>query len=200
MVRIWLVRHGQSGGQTRQESGVDPELTELGKRQAERLAEPLSAIPVDRILISPLKRVWQTFELSRAAAPQMAFDSRLIEHGDGVPSPYEAILPVVTPDIAEPDTQDAWREHSSDRARDLMAELLGLTETGVMLFGHCGLFSILCRVFMDIDPGHKPVGAQMDNAGISLLALKDDGRRIIEIWNDRSHVIDLLQDPYGFHL
>jgi len=200
MVRIWLVRHGQSGGQTREEGGVDPGLTELGKRQAERLAEPLSAIPVDRILISPLKRVWQTFERSTATAPRMAFDSRLIEHADGVPSPYEAILPVVPPDIAEPDTQDAWRAHSSDRARNLMADLLGLTETSVMLFGHCGLFSILCRVFMDIDPAHKPVGAQMDNAGISLLALKDDGRRILEIWNDRSHVIDLLQDPYGFHL
>lgn len=198
MIQIWLVRHAESMGQTGESDGMDPDLSAHGRRQAERLREPLSRIAADTILLSPLKRAWQTFEISGATAPHIEFDSRLIEHADSVPSPYEKILPVETPSFARPDIYDVWHTHSADRATGLLNDLLKQEGKSFVLFGHNGFFGILCRSFIGIDPRQKAVGANMDNTAISLLAKKDSGRHIIELWNDRAHVIDLLQDPYGF--
>jgi broad specificity phosphatase PhoE len=197
MTKIWLVRHAQSKGQTAEENGPDPDLTDLGKYQAERLIQALKPIRADSILISPLKRAWRTFEISRTHARKIRFDSRLIESTDK-PEGYSHILPVELPDIADSDTHDAWLWKSEDRAVSLIDDLLTREGKSIMLFGHCGIFGILCRVFMGVDPEQRGVGAHMDNTGISLLALKNDKRRIIEMWNDRAHVLDLLDSPYSF--
>jgi broad specificity phosphatase PhoE len=195
---MWLVRHAESTGQTGSSDDVNPALSERGRQQADRLSAPLERIQPDRIIVSPLMRAWQTLERSGATAPQVAFDSRIVEQADREPCPYEKILPLDTPPLAEPDRQDAWRIHSADRARSLLNDLLLQQGKTFLLFGHNGILGIFCRAFMGLDPRHQSVGANLDNAAISLLAVKDDGRHIIELWNDRAHVIDLLDDPYGF--
>ena len=48
MKNIWLVRHGQSQSQSAEDDDmVDPELSELGRQQAVRLAKPLQKLEVD---------------------------------------------------------------------------------------------------------------------------------------------------------
>ncbi len=65
MKKIWLVRHGQSLSQSTEDNDVvDPELSELGRQQARRLVKPLQNFELDLILISPLRRAWQTYQLS----------------------------------------------------------------------------------------------------------------------------------------
>lgn len=63
---MYLLRHGQSYFNlhftpTRIDPGIeDPELTELGLRQAEEAAARLADVPLTRIIISPYMRALQT--------------------------------------------------------------------------------------------------------------------------------------------
>lgn len=55
-----MIRHGQPEWVRDGMNVVDPPLTELGHRQAERLAEALAGEHFDEILVSPLTRARQT--------------------------------------------------------------------------------------------------------------------------------------------
>ena len=65
---MFLLRHGQSlfnlhFTETRRDPGIeDPELTELGHRQAEAAAESLAHERITRVIISPYLRALQTAE------------------------------------------------------------------------------------------------------------------------------------------
>jgi len=79
---IVFARHGQTAPNR---DGLvlgraDPELTEEGRRQAERLAEALAGEPVSAILTSPLLRARQTAEVVGAACGlPVTVDDRLVE-------------------------------------------------------------------------------------------------------------------------
>ena len=97
---IWLVRHAQSKSQTGEtEDWLDPELSELGIKQAQRLAEPLSKLDLDLVLVSPMKRGWQTYEQAKIPAGKAEFDSRLIEGNWGAPDAYAGYVPEARPGI-----------------------------------------------------------------------------------------------------
>jgi broad specificity phosphatase PhoE len=63
-VRLYLIRHGQSGGNVAREEGrlaeYDPPLTPVGEEQARRLGERMAAYGVDAIYASPLQRAYNT--------------------------------------------------------------------------------------------------------------------------------------------
>ena len=194
MKQIWLVRHGQSRSQSAEDADVvDPELSELGRRQAERLVNPLHNLRSDLILISPLRRAWQTYQLSGIRNGYCKFDSRLIESDWGIDGWYKEILPVKTPGIAEPDDHNAWLEPVEKRVAKLLADLLKDASRKMVLFGHWGIFNHIFAAFTGIDRTKTSVSAPMDNTAISLLELDDDQNHIIRYWNDRAHVIDILR-------
>ncbi len=61
-VDLYIVRHGESLGNTGESHSVDPELSPLGHKQAERLACRLEKIHFDAIISSPFIRAVQTAE------------------------------------------------------------------------------------------------------------------------------------------
>jgi broad specificity phosphatase PhoE len=63
--RIHIIRHGKSEGNIRRSfQGRDnSELSDLGRRQAERLRDRLADTPVDVVYHSPLKRARRTAEI-----------------------------------------------------------------------------------------------------------------------------------------
>lgn len=188
MKQFWLVRHGESQSQTGEvEDGRNPGLSALGRRQAARLSEPLRDLAVDAILLSPLQRAWQTYQLARVSAPTVEFDSRLAESNWGRPDYYRPILPLSTPTIAAPDRHDAWLQPVEQRVTALMADLMQRPEERVLLFGHWGVFGALFRVFVGLAAGDDLRWATMDNTGISLLEQGDDQRRYLRFWNARPH-------------
>ena len=194
MKKIWLVRHGQSKSQSAEDDDVvNPELSNLGRQQATRLAKPLHRLDLDLILISPLRRAWQTFQLSGIQSRRCEFDSRLIESDWGIMGWYKDILPISTPDLAEPDHHDAWLEPVEERTANLMNDLLKRPIANMLLFGHWGIFNHIFTEFVGIDHFRNNVRAPMDNTAISLLELEDNQQRIIRYWNDRAHVADILQ-------
>lgn len=193
MKQIWLVRHAQSKSQIGEdEDGRDPELSKRGKRQARRLIAPLKHFKLDRILISPLKRAWQTYQLSQANAPVAEFDSRIAESDWGIPNYYQGILPLNLPDIAQADRHHALLIPAEKRVSDLVSDLLNASEQSILLFGHWGIFVHLFWVFSGMNSGKNMFQATMDNTGISLLEVDDDGNRYLRFWNERTHVSDLL--------
>ena len=70
-MKLYIFRHGQTDGNVRnivQGAGVDIELNETGRRQAERLAAELKGEGLDVIYASPMKRADETARIVAAAA------------------------------------------------------------------------------------------------------------------------------------
>lgn len=62
-MEIVLIRHGQPAWTDGTTAYNDPELTELGREQADRMAERVAAMgPIDHFLVSPMVRAKQTAE------------------------------------------------------------------------------------------------------------------------------------------
>ena len=70
-MKLYIFRHGQTDGNVRnivQGAGVDIELNETGRRQAERLAAELKGEGLDVIYASPMKRADETARIVPTAA------------------------------------------------------------------------------------------------------------------------------------
>ena len=61
-MELLLIRHAQPAWAPNGRSVDDPDLTELGRLQAEHLATAMSALEVDHLFVSPLRRARQTME------------------------------------------------------------------------------------------------------------------------------------------
>ena len=193
MKKIWLVRHGQSRSQTGEtDDSLNPCLTDKGSEQARRLIAAFQDERLDLILISPLQRAWKTYQLSQVQASRVEFDSRLIESDWGIDGFYAPVLPVAIPDFAAPDRHDAWLTSADERAEALVADLVARPADNILLFGHWGIFNRIFWAFTGMDENNKLARATMDNTGISLLEVDDQGYRFIRSWNDRAHLADLL--------
>jgi broad specificity phosphatase PhoE len=187
MRTIYLVRHAESRSQSEDDDDyLNPGLSELGMRQAERLIEPLKQLHFDAIFISPLRRTTETFQISRAEAPRIEFDSRLVEVVPG----YERILPLMTPDCALPDRHNAWLQNANQRCTDLLDDILAGPEASVLMFGHGGIFSYFFKAF--IDCANNDFFIMTDNTGISKLEAGGEIDRMIRYWNRTAHAADLL--------
>jgi len=62
-MELYLVRHAESAGNTGLSDGPDPELTDLGIRQARAAAERLADLGLEVLFCSPLRRALQTAEI-----------------------------------------------------------------------------------------------------------------------------------------
>ncbi len=193
MKRIWLVRHAQSKAETGEtDDHLNPSLSDLGMRQAARLKDRLKDLLPDLVLVSPLRRAWETYKRSQAPSAHAEFDSRLIELDWGQSGVYQPILPLATPSIAAPDRQDAWLQSDEERVASLLHALLGSESQTLLLFGHWGVFHRLLLEFIGVGPDTGRVRAIMANTGLSLLEVDEAGSRFVRFWNDYAHVSDLI--------
>jgi broad specificity phosphatase PhoE len=75
-MELVLVRHGQPAWTQDRSAQVDPELTELGHRQAVLTAERLTSMRFDRLLVSTARRAQQTAAPIRTKLTGVAADDR----------------------------------------------------------------------------------------------------------------------------
>ena len=59
---LYIARHGESLGNTGEDTGHDPKLSVKGMRQAELLGERMKNLRLDAVFSSPLTRAVQTAE------------------------------------------------------------------------------------------------------------------------------------------
>ena len=78
MKTIYLIRHGESEDNVSHvESRDHTPLSESGKKQAEKLAERFSSVPVDAILSSPFTRAHDTADaVAKAKGIEIEFSER----------------------------------------------------------------------------------------------------------------------------
>jgi len=107
-VRLLLVRHGQAGG-TGVFYGPDAPLTDLGRRQAEHIAEALAAREVAHVVSSPFVRARETADATRTRLNRrLELDERLVEFqaGDESATTIEKI-------VGEKQYLKMWRPYHS---------------------------------------------------------------------------------------
>ena len=192
MKQVWLVRHGESLSQTGEdEDQCNPPLSERGRAQAARLRDRLTGVVFDRTLVSPLMRAWQTFELAGVDRASAEFDSRVMESEWGNPEFYTPVLPLTVPASAAADRYEAYGQPVEQRATGVIEEFLKADRARWLVFAHWGVCGRLFAAFVGADVSDWSLLPSMDNTGISVFEVDDDGRRWVQCWNDRSHVLDL---------
>jgi len=202
MLHLMLVRHGETewNVQRRYQGQSDVPLSELGRRQAKRIAERLAGQKIDAIYSSDLERAWET---ARVIAEEHGLDifpePRLRELKFG-------ILEGLTFDEAQerfPEMINAWLEDFTNTPKDgeaidlFNARIIALLddlkkvhdEQTLLLVGHGGSLSEILRVVLGLSR-EKRWYLEMQNASLSEVSIAEDYVSLTRM-NDTCHLAAL---------
>jgi len=187
--RVYLVRHGETAWTlTGQHTGrTDLPLTEEGERQARALAANLGALPIDRMLSSPLQRARRTAALAMPHA-HVEEDDDLMEWHHGA---YEGRRTVEIQ--AERPGWSLFQDgcpggetlDSVATRTDRVIDRVRADGGAVLLFGHREVLRILAARWIGLAPieGRRLLLA---TASFSVLGYDHDlTEPVIHAWNGR---------------
>ncbi|GIL25760.1 bifunctional RNase H/acid phosphatase [Actinocatenispora comari] len=201
--RLILVRHAATA-QTRRGAfcgaECDPELDEIGRRQAAALADRLAVLAPDAVLVtSPQARARQTAEaIAHRLDTVPRVERRLVEvsYGAWDGLTFDQVA------VGWPAELDAWLAATSvappggesmDSAGARYAEALNEVrrhqhERTIVLVGHGSMVKLMLRDVLDA--GRRFLDTiQVDPAGLSVVDLFDDGNAAVPTINDTAHLI-----------
>jgi broad specificity phosphatase PhoE len=200
-MKLLLIRHGQTiwNTQMRTQGHTDIELDDIGRRQADRLAQRLSRIQLDAVYASPLSRAMNT---ARVIAEQQGLAAvshpLLMERNFGIweGEPFRMLLekypdqvrqwekdPVLyTPPQAEP-LSDVL-----DRCVRFLRELAETysEEQTVLVIGHSIPLRLMIAHLIGLPP-QRILSLRLDNAAYTELRLGKN-YPILTVLNDTSHL------------
>ena len=196
---LFLVRHAQSCGNAGIHTGdtaadrQDPILSETGERQALRLGERFSDVPLDAILASGLRRALQT--ASAVAGQQPPDGTKTVEvlplltecnvlegyagfSFDELRSLAPASRPADgwdSPQTVLPNNEQTDEAYNIDRAKQVMRVLRSRFHSGerVMAVGHGMFNTVLLMQALEIDP--QRFDPDFDNTGVTYLSFYEAG-------------------------
>jgi broad specificity phosphatase PhoE len=217
VLTLVLTRHGHTDrsepdqylGQT-----IDIPISARGRADAEHLRARLDGIRFDRVIASPLVRAQETARLIVPGRPVEA-DARLMEadYGDWEGQTTEA--------LAErwPDLRRAWMEDPARigppngenglriarRARSFLRELVtqeaaaidGPGDRRILVVGHSTLNRVLLCVALGVPIRDYRRRFRQDWLNVTVLRLADDGRALLLLANDRSHLHPPGEAPWS---
>lgn len=204
-MRIIFVRHGETvfNADSRYQGHTDAPLSDLGRRQAERVAERLSGEQVAAIYSSDLSRALDTAEaVARRLSLPVITDARLRECSFG---DWEALT---VNEIAEryPDLFENYRRDSvthrppngerlealQERVAQAVIEIVERHPNDtVVIATHGGpIRGFLCRALdMPLESFRK---VNLHNGSLTILALDSEGKWFLEALNDDCHLHGLI--------
>ena len=201
MTTLYLIRHGEAEGNLyRLMIGrTDCDLTDLGRKQADRLGQRFQSIRLDAVYSSPLHRALQTAApLCLSHRLPLYTDPRLTEIDVG---PWEG-LPFGTAAVRNPEEMqlfqhdpDVWRLPGADTIRSLAERGLAALndicrahpdQTVAVCFHSYLINAIMCRLFYGFDR-FTDTGLSY-NTAVTQLFRQDDGSWRIGYTNDYSHL------------
>lgn len=202
--RIYLIRHAQSQGNTGEDMATgDPDLTDVGREQAERLGKRMKDQRLDVIYASPLRRTQQT---ALAIADVIGLEVRprhdLVEVTLGQADHDIRQLPPeqqaeVARRIDEDGTWDAFPgSEGSARARARIGKVMD----GIIAAHPGERVAVICHAAVIQTYISMVLGIERDfvfypfNASIASIRAKGN-RRVIWRLNDIAHLADM---PSGF--
>jgi 2,3-bisphosphoglycerate-dependent phosphoglycerate mutase len=199
-VRLILVRHALPHRVTAGNGVADPGLTELGDRQALRVADALAGEPIEAVYTSPQRRAKATaaplldaLRLSAEVSPGLAeFDAQdpryvpVHEMAKVDPAAWERMLDRLLPIHVD---EQAFRSRV-ELAFDAIAAAHPGAAT-VACFAHAGTINVYLATLLELA---RPLTFPLDYAGITRVSVSRGGRRSVRTVNEIGHVADLL-DP-----
>jgi len=201
---VHLVRHGQAYNTHRapgEPYPPNPPLTPIGVEQAERLAERMATLPIDRLVSSPMLRtvetasivaqrtghtveVWTRSYEYRRQAGYLAWGAREIKArypdvempADFSPEDWEYGEEALEAAIARADALIDWME----------AQAAGGTTGQMAIVTHGAYTRLVLGRLLEIDPARlQPVA--LDNTSLCTLEITLDTLRILAL-NDTAHL------------
>lgn len=198
--RLLLVRHGQTEFSVRRRySGRgDPELTEIGVRQAEAVARRLGGAGLDAVVSSPLARARRTAEaVAKDAGVALSMLDALTETDFGE---WEG-LTFAEAAARDPEVHRAWLADPAVRtpggesfdqvharvAAGLDQVLAAHAGTTVAVVSHVTPIKTLLRI--GLGAGHSVLfRVHLDLASLSIVEFYPDGNTSVRLVNDTSHL------------
>lgn len=201
-LRLWLVRHAQStwNAEHRLQGKADPPLTDLGRRQAARIAHRLTAVKPEAIYTSPLQRTSLTAQrIGQQLEIEPIEDARLKEIGVGVASgkrweeitqswPHLAQISergdLTLPYIPGAESMEAFGRRVAQSFADIQARH---EQGNIVIVSHGGVFRAYLGQLMDVQEGYTPV-LHFSNASLTLVVMHALGWTEVRFVNDISHL------------
>ncbi|BBX89192.1 phosphoglycerate mutase [Mycolicibacterium boenickei] len=196
-VQLLLVRHAlplrSEPGQ-----GSDPDLSEEGIAQAERLPAALARFPVSRLVSSPQRRAIQTAgPLAKELGLQVEVDDRLAEY-DRDMSHYvpieeiakenpEELARLVSGHLPSSVDENAFMARINAAVEDLVAA--GDHDGTVAVFSHGGVINVLLHKILGTE---RLLSFHVDYASVTRLLSSRSGKLAVASVNGTEHVWDLL--------
>jgi probable phosphoglycerate mutase len=195
--RLYLIRHAQSQGNTGEDLTTgDPDLTDVGRMQAQRLARRLAGQRLDAVYASPLRRTQETAAFIADACGLDVIpkaDLREIELGQA-DTDIRLLPPETQAEVAEKinrlGTWDAFPGSEGSaaarkRVRRVIDEIC-LERPGrrIAIVSHAGFIQTFVSVVLDIP---RDFVFYPFNASIASIRAKD-GRFVIWRLNDVAHL------------
>ncbi len=188
---LCLVRHGESewNYEKRIQGQLDPALTDLGRRQAQAVAERLAQGEWDLLYSSDLSRARETAEhISRALGLEVQLRTILRERNQGK---LEGLLSADArnryPDFDAPEvgreTADQLKARAAKGIGELLAEGAGKRLIAVC---HGGLIRAYLQHLEENGAAVRPVN--LENASVTLIRWQDGAPMAIAV-NDVAHLV-----------
>ncbi|WP_461832535.1 phosphoserine phosphatase PspA [Aquifex sp.] len=209
MLKLIVVRHAESEWNPigRYQGLLDPDLTERGVMQAQRLAEALKKEKIDLLFSSPLKRTFRTARIiGKKLGLEPIKEERIIEIDHGVWSGklVEEVKKLYPEDfelwLKEPHKvkfpQGETLRDVYNRVKDFLEDILkkynGKT---VAIVSHTVPIRCLYCAVLEIDLS-KFWSFGCDNASYSVVYLDAEGRNVIQKLNITCHLGELYVEAH----
>ncbi len=207
MTRLILIRHGETewNAAGRFQGWADIPLSGLGLAQARALGRRFARgeLQADLVVASPLQRAIQTAQpVVEAAGAPFFVDERFkeINYGkwDGLTfrelkTTYgEEFLAFIREPHKNPFPGDGCLQNVLDRVTEGLADLLCPENAGknLVVVSHAGIVRLSIFSLLGWNPGlFNSLG--LDNTGVSVVELWDNGRRVLRTLNDHSHLAEV---------
>ena len=200
-MQLLLIRHAlpvrSEPGPASQER-ADPDLSDEGRAQVERLPDALARFPITRVISSPQRRAVHTAEpVARLRGLDIEIDERFAEYDRDLPVyiPIEQIRAENPQDWARmanghlPSTvdEDAFRARVQAAVDDVAASTAH--EDTVAVFSHGGVINV---VLHEILGTRRILSFPIDYASVTRLLFSRSGQASVVEVNGTEHVWDLL--------
>lgn len=209
MTRLLLVRHGETtwNAEQRAQGQTDVPLSDVGRRQAERLRTRLAGEPIAAAYASDLSRAWETARIALAGrvvplTPRAELREICLGEWQGLTvAEIRARWPARSERFwnADPDAAPAGGE----TRRELQVRVVGAIQAitarhpaeQVLVVSHGGaLRALVCwALSAELSASGR---FEVDNCGLSILELRP-ARTMLVRWNEVAHLDGLVHESVG---
>ncbi|MCI4670201.1 MAG: histidine phosphatase family protein [Bacteroidia bacterium] len=201
MIEIYFVRHGETDYNRKgivQGSGIDSDLNDTGRQQAQSFFESYKGIEFDKVFVSELKRTHQTMAPWLELGYQFELSPGLNEFSWGI---HEGVVP--TPE-QRADFQQLLVEWSAgnlshkvergespiqawDRAKSFFSEIQNASQGRYLMCSHGRQLRIIIANLLGEDMKYMEK-YKHSNTGLSILQLEKDQTGKLHLLNNLEHL------------